>query len=111
VTRDVRSPDDREIRRLLGMRIRELRLARGLSQEAVAERGGRITCKHVGEIERAESNPSATSLVRIAYGIGVAVGELFATLPPPAASTPPLVDPERPPLQRAPSMPRRPRGE
>jgi transcriptional regulator with XRE-family HTH domain len=106
VTRDVRSPDDREIRRLLGVRIRELRLARGLSQEAVAERGGRITCKHIGEIERAESNPSATSLVRIAYGIGVAVSELFATLPPPA-DPPPVLDAGHAPLRRAPSAPRR----
>lgn len=74
--------DDAEIRRKLGARIRELRGDRGLSQEAVAERGGGITYKHVGEVERAESNPSATSLVRIAHGLGVSVGDLFGTITP-----------------------------
>jgi transcriptional regulator with XRE-family HTH domain len=59
-----------------------LRADRGLSQEAVAERGGGITYKHVGEVERAESNPSATSLVRIANGLGVSVGDLFGTITP-----------------------------
>lgn len=82
MTREPPELDDSEIRRKLGTRIRELRVDQGLSQEAVAERGGGITYKHVGEVERAESNPSATSLVRIANGLGVSVGDLFGTITP-----------------------------
>ena len=88
MTREPPELDDAEIRRKLGARIRELRGDRGLSQEAVAERGGGITYKHVGEVERAESNPSATSLVRIANGLGVSVGDLFGTITPGDGSPP-----------------------
>lgn len=88
MTREAPELEDAEIRRKLGARIRELRADRGLSQEAVAERGGGITYKHVGEVERAESNPSATSLVRIANGLGVSVGELFGTITPGDGSPP-----------------------
>lgn len=60
----------------LGNRIRLLRVQRGLTQEKLAERAG-LTPKFLGEVERVETNPSATSLVRIAAGLQVDIGDLF----------------------------------
>lgn len=75
--------DGAEIRRRLGKRIRELRDERGLTQEALAERaGGRMSAKHVGAVERGKSAPGTTSLVRLAHGLEVTVGELFSTVTP-----------------------------
>jgi transcriptional regulator with XRE-family HTH domain len=75
--------DDAGVCRRLGERIRELRKERGLSQQGLAERaGGRTSAKHIGAVERGSSVPSATSLVRIAQGLEVTVGELFSTITP-----------------------------
>ena len=75
--------DDAEICRRLGERIRELREERNLTQQALAERaGGRTSYKHIGAVERGENAPSATSLVRIAHGLEVTVGELFSKITP-----------------------------
>jgi transcriptional regulator with XRE-family HTH domain len=74
---------DAAICRRLGERIRELRDERGLTQQTLAERaGGRTSSKHIGAVERGESAPTATSLVRIAHGLEVTVGELFSTITP-----------------------------
>jgi transcriptional regulator with XRE-family HTH domain len=64
----------------LGGRIRSLRKAKGLSQEALGERSG-LNPKYIGQIERAETNPSVETLQRIAEGLGVDLSDLFAFLP------------------------------
>lgn len=64
----------------LGVRIRSLRKAKRLSQEALAERSG-LNPKYIGQIERAETNPSIETLRRIADGLGVNLSDLFAFLP------------------------------
>jgi transcriptional regulator with XRE-family HTH domain len=78
---------DRETLGHLGGRIRELREQRALSQEKLAERAG-LTSKFVGEVERLETNPSTTSIARLAAALNVNVGDLFETgdhlLPVPA---------------------------
>lgn len=74
--KQARDSRDQEILRRLGERIRNLRNLRDLTQERLAERAG-LTPKFLGEVERVETNPSATSLVRIAEGLAVGVGELF----------------------------------
>ena len=75
--------NDSEIRRRLGERIRQLREERGLTQQALGERAGRRTSqKHIGAVERGESAPRATLLVRIARALDVTVGELFSTITP-----------------------------
>jgi transcriptional regulator with XRE-family HTH domain len=56
--------------------VRLLREQRGLSQEKLAERAG-LTSKFVGEVERVESNPSTTSIARLAAALSVNVGDLF----------------------------------
>jgi transcriptional regulator with XRE-family HTH domain len=61
---------------LLGKRIRELRKAKGLSQEAFADQCG-LDRTYVGGIERGERNVAVLNLARIAESLGVSISELF----------------------------------
>jgi transcriptional regulator with XRE-family HTH domain len=61
----------------VGQRIRELRRARGLTQEAVAERA-QINAKYFGSIERGEVNVTVQTIARIADALAVPAGELFS---------------------------------
>ena len=59
-----------------GKRVRELRTAKGLSQEALA-----LACDldrtYIGGIERGERNVSLINIEKISAGLGVPVRELF----------------------------------
>jgi transcriptional regulator with XRE-family HTH domain len=68
-----RSPDHGA----LGRAIRSAREARGLSQEALAERCG-LHRTYVGGIERGERNPSYTNILRIAEALGERPSRLLA---------------------------------
>jgi transcriptional regulator with XRE-family HTH domain len=71
-----RNARDREMLRHLGVRLRYLRETRGFSQERLAERAG-MTSKYLGEVERVETNPSVTTLARLAEALSVHVGDFF----------------------------------
>lgn len=71
-----RNARDRQTLRELGDRLKGLRTKRGLSQEQLAERAG-LTAKFLGEVERVEANPSATTIARLAEALSVDVGDLF----------------------------------
>lgn len=60
----------------LGARIRELRGAAGLTQEALAERAG-SKVETISRIETAASVPDLDSLVRLARALGLPVHALF----------------------------------
>ena len=62
--------------RLLGLRIRELRKAKRLSQEALAEKA-KIHYKFLGGIERGQTNPTIHVLDDIANALGVSLADLF----------------------------------
>ncbi|HWU46537.1 MAG TPA: helix-turn-helix transcriptional regulator [Humibacter sp.] len=69
-------PEERysEAARIVGQRIRSVRLKRQMSQEEVAE----VSEMHVtnyGKIERGKANPSLTTLVRIANALAADPGE------------------------------------
>ena len=64
----------------LGERIRTLRKQKKLTQQTLAEKAG-IDPKYMGQIERAETNPSIKLLANIASALGVSLPELF-TFPP-----------------------------
>ena len=64
-----------------GKRIRELRLANGLSQEKLADLAG-CDRTYVGMLERKLSNPSLRVLVAIAEALGVPFSDLFGQAPP-----------------------------
>jgi len=58
-----------------GGRVRELRKARGFSQEAFAEHCG-LDRTYIGGIERGERNVSLRNIEVIARALGVTVSEL-----------------------------------
>lgn len=64
--------------RLLGLRVREVRKAKGLSQSELAERAS-LSLNFVGLVERGVTSPSLTTLSRIARSLGVSVSDLFLT--------------------------------
>lgn len=70
----------RAIRLRVGRAIRRLRLARGVSQERLAELAG-SSHKHIGAIERGQANVGLDALGRIAGALAIDVSVLFA--PPP----------------------------
>ncbi|CAH1056642.1 helix-turn-helix transcriptional regulator [Paenibacillus sp. FSL E2-8871] len=70
---------DKEILKLVGIRIRTLRKERGLSQEALGERGG-FHFSYIGQIERGEKNVSLLNLHKIAEALEVNLIQLFAYL-------------------------------
>lgn len=64
---------------MLGQKIRQLRQARGFSQEDFAAEVG-IDRSYMGGIERGERNVAALNLIRIAKALGVEVGEIFPSI-------------------------------
>lgn len=60
----------------IGKRIRELRKARGFSQESFAFEIG-LDRTYMGGIERGERNLAALNIIRIAKALKVEIGELF----------------------------------
>ncbi len=61
----------------IGVRIRKLRLEKGISQEALAD-AARIERSYMGAIERAERNPSIDKLASIAKALKVSLPKLLA---------------------------------
>jgi transcriptional regulator with XRE-family HTH domain len=66
-----------DLRALFGKRVRELRTARGFSQEELADRAG-LHYTYVGGIERGERNPALVNIGRIAAALGVSLAEPFS---------------------------------
>lgn len=60
----------------IGNRIRELRKAKGFSQEGFAYEIG-LDRTYMGSVERGERNIAAINLIRIAKALKVEVGEIF----------------------------------
>lgn len=63
----------------VGKRIRELRKAKGFSQEGFALAVG-IDRTYMGGIERGERNIATINIIRIAKTLKVEVGELFPSI-------------------------------
>ena len=77
-----------DINQQLGQRIRQLRDARKLSLEALAERCG-VSRSNISLIERGQSSPTATVLDKLSVGLGVSLASLFEV---PAEAPSPLAD-------------------
>jgi len=60
----------------IGQRIREIRVAKGFSQEKFASEVG-LDRTYVGGVERGERNISVLNLLRIAKTLKIEVGELI----------------------------------
>jgi transcriptional regulator with XRE-family HTH domain len=65
------------IQKEFGDRIRELRSAKGLSQEELAFKAG-VHRTYLGGIERGERNPSLKNINAIANALEVTLRELFS---------------------------------
>ncbi|MDQ0493647.1 transcriptional regulator with XRE-family HTH domain [Paenibacillus brasilensis] len=59
---------DKEVLKLVGARIRVLRKEKGLSQEALGEKGG-FHFTYIGQIERGEKNVSLINVAKIAKAL------------------------------------------
>ncbi len=68
----------------IAQRVRELRLARGLSLDAMARTCG-VSRSMISLIERGESSPTAVVLEKLASGLAVPVPALFDAVEPPAS--------------------------
>ena len=67
--------DPRAARRAFGQRVRELREARGLSQEELRNAAD-VHTTAVSRMERGEREPRLTTILRLARGLDVEPGEL-----------------------------------
>lgn len=66
----------RTLRQKFGIRVKELRLASGMSQEAFADKCG-FARSYMSRIERGGANPSLDAIDTLAGGLRVTVSELF----------------------------------
>lgn len=64
------------LQRRIASRLRELRLERGLTQEAVASRAG-LALRHLQKIEAAQVNLTIESLAKVAAALRVEPKELL----------------------------------
>jgi transcriptional regulator with XRE-family HTH domain len=64
-------------RKLLGLRIRELRKRKGLSLEALATKAD-VNDKYLGAVERGDQAATIDFIAKVAAGLHVELHELFA---------------------------------
>jgi transcriptional regulator with XRE-family HTH domain len=69
-----------ELHRFMGVRVREARLAKGLSQQELAKKA-RIHRSYLGEIEQGLRNPSTDVVWLLARGCEVRVTDFYPTGP------------------------------
>lgn len=66
----------KDVEKRFGKKVRELRLAKGLSQEELAYRAD-VHRTYLGGIERGKRNPALKNISAIAEALGVSLSELF----------------------------------
>jgi transcriptional regulator with XRE-family HTH domain len=66
------------LRKRFGLKVRELRLAQGMSQEAFADHCG-FARSYMSRIERGTANPSLDAVEVLAKALGVEVTDLFVS--------------------------------
>jgi transcriptional regulator with XRE-family HTH domain len=72
--------DHDEIVRLFGVRLRELRHSRGMTQAQLAEKAV-ITVSYVGRLEAGGAAPGIDLVARLAAALGATVAELLPVVP------------------------------
>ena len=73
--RKVRQPDAE----LFGAVVRELREARGWTQEELAERA-EMNASYLGFVERGDNVPTLTIIIQLGEGLGIEPAQLLAEL-------------------------------
>ena len=69
-----------DLRGQVGARLKQLRKARRLTQEALAERAG-LSYKFIGELERGKANPTLTTLAALSDALGTRLIDLLGVQP------------------------------
>lgn len=67
-----------DVAKQLGLRIRELRNERHMSQEELSFKAG-ISPAHLGQIERALKNPTIDTIAKISAALDIPTAALFST--------------------------------
>ena len=67
---------NQEIQDIFGLRLKDIRRHKGLTQEQLADLSG-LSIQFIGEIERGKRNPSLTSLKAIAEAVELSVADLL----------------------------------
>ena len=65
-----------DMRRIVGMNVRALRIAKGQTQDDLAHRCG-LSQQYLSALERGKRNPTVITLYEIAVGLEVAVHTLL----------------------------------
>lgn len=65
-----------DLRGQVGARVKQIRKARRLTQEQLAELAG-LSDKFVGQVERGQSNPTLTTLAALGDALGVGLVDLL----------------------------------
>lgn len=65
-----------DVRERLALKLRKLRQAKGLSQEAFADEAG-LHRTYISDLERAARNPTITVVDKIARALDVPIGDLL----------------------------------
>ncbi len=68
-----------DIKRLIGVRISEIRSRKGLTQEQLAGKMG-ISSKYLSSIERGKENPTLNTLITLADSLNTDIGDLFSVI-------------------------------
>ncbi len=71
--------DEQAILAQFGKQLRQLRLAAGLTQEALALRSG-LDRSYVGQVERGERNVALINIVKLASALRAEPGELLVAV-------------------------------
>jgi transcriptional regulator with XRE-family HTH domain len=66
-------------RELVGLNVRRIRVAKGVSQERLAFDAG-VDRSYLGGMERGEANPTVDVLDRLAATLDVALADFFASI-------------------------------
>jgi transcriptional regulator with XRE-family HTH domain len=61
---------------MIGARIKEIRVKKGMTQEQLSEKMG-INPKYLSSIERGKENPTLDTLIKVAQSLDVDMGQIF----------------------------------
>jgi transcriptional regulator with XRE-family HTH domain len=76
IIKGAKMKETNQLKEAFGLRIRNLRKSRKLSQEDLAEKA-HLHPTYIGGVERGERNPSLESILKIAEALEISPGQLF----------------------------------
>ncbi len=65
-----------DVKQMIGGRIKDIRMTKGLTQEALAEKTD-INSKYLSSIERGKENPTLYTLIKLSESLDVNLSDIF----------------------------------